>query len=745
MIKKKPRQKAVALSVFAIITILGGLLAWRLSDIPFGTLFDTVLLVTAVGAASLIGTVSLIMFRSKIRCIQIAGAIPGIFAVAMILLIIIIKIDYKIIPGTSYRTGLSSEEWIGDLKYFTEKFPELHPRLFEMIEREDFKSQALVLEEKIPAIGENSIKTEFYKLLALPGDAHSFPNIFTHKIDWHLLPFSLWLFDSGLMITDAGRDHREMIGAYIVKIDDTDIDLIYEKLRSCMAAENEHGWKLRFTYAISVSEWLESEGIVKDRQRVTLTLETVDGSRFKREIRPVHFLPVIYWSSLRKIDNRSSFVYSNDCEDNFWFEYVEDTGTLYLQFNACQRESRIENIDQFVSRLGDWIDNNDFDRMVIDIRKNDGGDSYVSRAIAGMIIGKDKVDRSGRLFALSSRKTFSAAVMFLSLLEYNTRVVIVGEETGQGPFFCGRPRTLVLPNSRMELLIGSYYNRCALVDDGENAIVPDIAVPYTADDFLCGRDPAIEAVLSYIPERREIAPVKKEDLRAMAGRYMYSPFQILEVESVEGRLQFAISDFFEGSYGNARSELYPEGDGIFATDIRGVELVYVNGTKMAAGKNPGVAEVSSSEETREGILLRWRGVESFAPRVKKGQKLPMELIAEGRVEDGVRELFEQRDLYLAEVPDLESRLNGTGYALLRKDDFKPAIEIFRLNLKLFPASANVYDSLAEGYLLAGEVETAKENYRKSLEIDPGNKNAREILRLLEKGKRYDRASGKWVG
>lgn len=78
----------------------------------------------------------------------------------------------------------------------------------------------------------------------------------------------------------------------------------------------------------------------------------------------------------------------------------------------------------------------------------------------------------------------------------------------------------------------------------------------------------------------------------------------------------------------------------------------------------------------------------------------------------------------------EGMINGLGYELMNTGRTADAIEIFRLNVEVFPLSANVYDSLGEAYMNSGETEKAIENYRKSLELDPGNDNAREMLKKL---------------
>ena len=80
----------------------------------------------------------------------------------------------------------------------------------------------------------------------------------------------------------------------------------------------------------------------------------------------------------------------------------------------------------------------------------------------------------------------------------------------------------------------------------------------------------------------------------------------------------------------------------------------------------------------------------------------------------------------------EQMLNYLGYRLLNKKKVNEAIEIFKLNVKVFPNSANMYDSLAEAYLKKGEKKLAIKNYEISLRMDPENKNAVKMINKLRK-------------
>ncbi len=80
-----------------------------------------------------------------------------------------------------------------------------------------------------------------------------------------------------------------------------------------------------------------------------------------------------------------------------------------------------------------------------------------------------------------------------------------------------------------------------------------------------------------------------------------------------------------------------------------------------------------------------------------------------------------------------SSLNNVGYQLIEQKDYQMAVNIFRLNVKLFPDDANVYDSLAEAYMILGNSNEALINYERAYNLDNKNLNAlNKIKELKEK-------------
>lgn len=79
----------------------------------------------------------------------------------------------------------------------------------------------------------------------------------------------------------------------------------------------------------------------------------------------------------------------------------------------------------------------------------------------------------------------------------------------------------------------------------------------------------------------------------------------------------------------------------------------------------------------------------------------------------------------------EDAINNIGYQLLSVNKTAGAICIFQLNTELHPNSWNVYDSLGEAYMKNGEKELSLQNYKKSLELNPKNSNATEMLKKFQ--------------
>ena len=80
----------------------------------------------------------------------------------------------------------------------------------------------------------------------------------------------------------------------------------------------------------------------------------------------------------------------------------------------------------------------------------------------------------------------------------------------------------------------------------------------------------------------------------------------------------------------------------------------------------------------------------------------------------------------------QSVLNVTGYNYLNNNHLKKAIEIFKINIVLYPKNSKTYDSLGDAYLKLKDTTNALVNYHKALSINPENRSSLRMLQKINK-------------
>jgi tetratricopeptide (TPR) repeat protein len=101
------------------------------------------------------------------------------------------------------------------------------------------------------------------------------------------------------------------------------------------------------------------------------------------------------------------------------------------------------------------------------------------------------------------------------------------------------------------------------------------------------------------------------------------------------------------------------------------------------------------------------------------------------IDKGIRNFRKSRTSAGNKLTFGENDLNSLGYSLLNRQLIAESIKVFKLALEIYPASANLYDSLGEAYLKNNDKANARKNYEKSLLLNPGNENARLMLEKIK--------------
>jgi CubicO group peptidase (beta-lactamase class C family) len=105
------------------------------------------------------------------------------------------------------------------------------------------------------------------------------------------------------------------------------------------------------------------------------------------------------------------------------------------------------------------------------------------------------------------------------------------------------------------------------------------------------------------------------------------------------------------------------------------------------------------------------------------------------IDAGIARYHEIKNSPTEEFQFNEDDMNRLGYYYFENDQIDEALAVFKLNVEEYPKSFNVYDSYGEALKENGQHDLAIENYKKSLEINPGNTAGIEMLEKL--GVKYE--------
>jgi CubicO group peptidase (beta-lactamase class C family) len=100
------------------------------------------------------------------------------------------------------------------------------------------------------------------------------------------------------------------------------------------------------------------------------------------------------------------------------------------------------------------------------------------------------------------------------------------------------------------------------------------------------------------------------------------------------------------------------------------------------------------------------------------------------MKQGAAPVLDEYNKMTGNYPFSEKDLEYLGYQFLGIKEIGTALEVFKLNARWYPFSSGVYYNLGEAYLKKGDKESAIGNFKKALELNPRNDDAKEKLQQL---------------
>ncbi|MFN0015966.1 MAG: tetratricopeptide repeat protein [Saprospiraceae bacterium] len=531
---------------------------------------------------------------------------------------------------THAQTTLSAADWQSDLRFLQKTVHKDYAFLFKKITSEKWDAEVDKHHQAIPALQPHEILAGFGRIVSAFGYGHTDIGWSEAPVKSHIVPLNLYWFSDGIRVEGCPKDQAEALGAKLLRVEGIPVEKALEALRPLLPVENEQYFRAYILDFLLIPEALHAQGITKSlKKTITMTLErdgksfdktfdAVDAFRFPRKYGFV--APGGAWLTVR--DSASTPYYLKNLDKIYFFEYLPEHKTLYVR-QSQQVDDKDESIAQFYKRVFDFVDKNDVERFVLDVRLNGGGNNYKNKPIVQGLIRAKKINQPGKLFVFIGRRTFSACQNLVNELHTYTDAIFVGEPTSENINFYGDNRRVELPNSKLPVFLSFAWWQDKPQWENDDWLAPQLAADLSFDDYRSNRDPVLVAALNMTDKDPVLDPLV----------HLRTLFQSGQTERLESEAQRMVAD----------------------------------------------------------------------PRYR----------------------------YI----NFEDRINQAGYDMLNGQKLDAAISVFLLNTRLFPKSANAWDSLGEAHYHAGAFEKAAGFYRKAIALDPDGstgENARRMLKEMGK-------------
>lgn len=389
------------------------------------------------------------------------------------------------------------ERWRADLAFLSAELPRRHKNLFFKLTRERFEKSIAELSAALPSMTDAEVKVALMRVAAAVGDSHT--HVRWSYDDFHVFPLRLFRFSDGWHVTEAGEEYKQIVGARLLRVGAHDAERAADTVSAMIACENDSCFKRHLPSYLVVPEILHAAKLLPDTRRGEFVFADRRGRQFAVALKAHKSGGEVKW--LGPFTDRPDALplSRRHAEKDYWFEYLGETKTLYLNYSRCRNAEGYPFKEMMRELLG-VADARPVERLVIDMRRNGGGDEGVFRPLISELAKRPKLNRRGALFVIVGRGTFSSACHNAIELTERTEAVAVGEPTGQKPNSYGEVRILKLPNSGVEVSYSTWFWK--RVEGDPPAFVPEILVAYPSAAFLEGRDPFMEAVFDASAARK---------------------------------------------------------------------------------------------------------------------------------------------------------------------------------------------------------------------------------------------------
>jgi len=379
---------------------------------------------------------------------------------------------------------LTAAQWRDDLQFFARELPKRHANAFHYISRGRFQAEVAQLDTRLDRLDADEIYAGLDRIACLIGDGHTYVQFPDDTAD---LPLTIGRFGTEFRVTRVAPGLERALGTRIVRIQAKAVEDV-EKIVLSLTPQDE----LPSLTRVQATNWmttgivLHGLGITPTRDTARYTLADDTGHEFETEVHALRPNETPHWITAFQ----EPPLFRQNPGEAFWYKSLAKSRTVYCCFRGYK------NLRQNAAGLFKRVDEEQPDKLVIDLRQNGGGDYEVGvRNLIWPLRDRPLINKRGHLFVLIGPTTFSAAMSNSAHFRNQTAATLVGQTIGEKPNSYQESRQMKLPNSGWVVRYSVRFYK--FVENGENAIRPDHEVIPSWAEYKAGRDPVLEWVLRY--------------------------------------------------------------------------------------------------------------------------------------------------------------------------------------------------------------------------------------------------------
>lgn len=374
----------------------------------------------------------------------------------------------------------------------------VHPNLYANAGKEAFEAKRAEIETGLDGMSDFDFAIAVSELVALVGDSHTGANIGSYVDQLHFLPLSVAWMDGSWVVTQIDAAHGDCLGGYLTGINGVPLVTAQERISPMIGADNAVYARRQFGGLLYVYEILEHYGIADNPDAITLTIRVGEAPSRNVTVAAATAADTQKVKTVSLKDQRKAVPPTEPDKSKNYFYKALDSRTLYIQYNACMEDEALP-METFTTQVEEAIDQNGYDRVIVDLRNNGGGSDGV--LIPLMYALEERHEQDGMAFyTLIGDGTFSSALINAVELK-EAGATLVGTPTGGSVDHFGSVSSFELPHSKIRITHSNkFIDLGTLLKAAEpyqiESFQPDITAAQTRDDYLAGKDTAVEAILA---------------------------------------------------------------------------------------------------------------------------------------------------------------------------------------------------------------------------------------------------------